>query len=871
MLMNKRHGLTYTVKYLKACQLAVQKKIAGQPLKSLRDVEPDLPLPRLTKSGLPKIILTRDRSAIVGGSYNVIRMYLSIFAIYRVIKSPMKAKLNTITDGYSGSLNYLSELERLVPKGMLVFTPFLHKMKSPESAVNTMGIMPILKASSDSKISFAKLLILPKKLVESGLWDLLLEFTTLQGNYILKGQMLKLKALSDSALKLFGWTVALQDLNPLHLGKLSFKEEAAGKLRVFAMVDVITQSALFGLHEWIYELLRSLPNDGTFDQDSAFRRAQDKAKKSGCSYGYDLSSATDRLPISLQAAIIGHWFGDRTAQLWRQILVSRPYHVVDSDQVKKYGITPGDYHYAVGQPMGAYSSFAMLAVTHHFIVQWAYHLCYPRARKWFLGYELLGDDIVIFDRVVASKYLEIMASLGLEINLSKSIVSDPGTVVEFAKRTSYKGVDVSAVSLKMILAAKDLKSKVQVAFFLALKTKLGMSTYFKALHAFGLSQLYKDLVPLKALYNANERVVSQLVENDGRNLFNFLACYLDPKDPESFLDGGKLQLNPSQASRIVSDMVKGNDVHLAPNNDQYDFFYILARDLKMIIAQKIVKQAKRALIDLENGIPVAMSILLRVWFPDLDGPEKRAINLNTLTVPGTENSTEPEDFINPKTKAFLESVDLETRSYLDNPGIVDLSGTKECGEMGEYPGSSDLDLELSKISVFKEELELFLQFVWFGPAMFDSYSKISKIIGLDTKLEDVSYNELNLYPCAGQTEEYSHYEKITEKVEDLFNNLLVNEAELRKLKLETLYEILFGLQSLSSYPKRFDFALDKMKGGSPDPVEPDKDQFAISIIKTLTARLEKTAIANDTGSGITFLTELEYDQILEEYSIWEDS
>jgi len=32
------------------------------------------------------------------------------------------------------------------------------------------------------------------------------------------------------------------------IGKLSFKEEAAGKLRVFAMVDVITQSLFNPLH-----------------------------------------------------------------------------------------------------------------------------------------------------------------------------------------------------------------------------------------------------------------------------------------------------------------------------------------------------------------------------------------------------------------------------------------------------------------------------------------------------------------------------------------------------------------------------------------------------------------------------------------------
>jgi hypothetical protein len=59
LIMSKRHGVSYTVKYLKACQLAVQKRIAGQPLKSLRELEPDLPLPGLTKSGLPRIIQLR--------------------------------------------------------------------------------------------------------------------------------------------------------------------------------------------------------------------------------------------------------------------------------------------------------------------------------------------------------------------------------------------------------------------------------------------------------------------------------------------------------------------------------------------------------------------------------------------------------------------------------------------------------------------------------------------------------------------------------------------------------------------------------------------------------------------------------------------
>lgn len=71
--MVKHHGAEYTVKYLKACQLAVQKRIAEDRISSLRELVPDLPLPRLTRSRLPRIIPLRDRRAICSGRPSVIR------------------------------------------------------------------------------------------------------------------------------------------------------------------------------------------------------------------------------------------------------------------------------------------------------------------------------------------------------------------------------------------------------------------------------------------------------------------------------------------------------------------------------------------------------------------------------------------------------------------------------------------------------------------------------------------------------------------------------------------------------------------------------------------------------------------------------
>jgi hypothetical protein len=110
--MRKNHGEVYTVKYLKACQLAIQKKLAGQPLSSLREVEPDYNFPRLSTSGLPSIIKLTDRSSICNDSYRIIRLYLSLFSLYRVIKIDFKPKLATITDKFSGSYIHLDDFNR---------------------------------------------------------------------------------------------------------------------------------------------------------------------------------------------------------------------------------------------------------------------------------------------------------------------------------------------------------------------------------------------------------------------------------------------------------------------------------------------------------------------------------------------------------------------------------------------------------------------------------------------------------------------------------------------------------------------------------------------------------------------------------------
>lgn len=243
---------------------------------------------------------------------------------------------------------------------------------------------------------------------------------------------------------------------PWGLGKLSFIPEPAGKIRVVAMVDSLTQMILRPLHDAVFEILRKIPQDGTFDQVApAYRLA---AKKFKALWSYDLSAATDRFPVCLQQALLSYLIGPRVALAWTRLLTGRTFRVprrVSEKQRVPRG-TPETVHYAAGQPMGAYTSWAVFALSHHFLIQFSAYQAFGTL-KWFEDYALLGDDVVIANNDVAEKYLLLLRAIGVEVGLAKSLISRRG-VFEFAKRTfriTDEGllVDISGVSLAAIAAA----------------------------------------------------------------------------------------------------------------------------------------------------------------------------------------------------------------------------------------------------------------------------------------------------------------------------------------------------------------------------------------------------------------------------------
>lgn len=194
------------------------------------------------------------------------------------------------------------------------------------------------------------------------------------------------------------------------------------------------------LHNAIYDKLSEVAEDGTYDQLKPVNELLAHYTKDDIIYSIDLSAATDRLPIEIQGEILT-LLGLPGAD-WIKI-VRRPYSYKGSL-----------YNYAVGQPMGMYSSFAMLALTHHVIVRAA---MLNALRKYSPDcYAILGDDIVIANTAVATQYKIIMAQLGVDINPIKGFV---GKVIEFAKRifilTEKGPLDVSPLSPKVLKRASE--------------------------------------------------------------------------------------------------------------------------------------------------------------------------------------------------------------------------------------------------------------------------------------------------------------------------------------------------------------------------------------------------------------------------------
>jgi len=241
------------------------------------------------------------------------------------------------------------------------------------------------------------------------------------------------------------------------LTKLAFLQEPAGKVRVIAIVDWWSQQTLKPIHEWLFSLLASLPTDATFSQEGSLRSFAKEVGKNV--YSFDLKSATEMIPQELYTIVLGAFWSQERASSWMALLTDRWFRYTYRDPVSNAILKSGVTRYRRGQPMGALSSWASMAIVHHSVLQYAAAKVqmYP-----FWGYRILGDDIVIGDNKVAQSYLAVCEMLQIPISLPKSLQSSNG-FFDFASQILQYMRNFSPISLREELSAYNPCKRVEMA------------------------------------------------------------------------------------------------------------------------------------------------------------------------------------------------------------------------------------------------------------------------------------------------------------------------------------------------------------------------------------------------------------------------
>jgi hypothetical protein len=222
-----------------------------------------------------------------------------------------------------------------------------------------------------------------------------------------------------------------EDQRPL-MGTISLIQEPGYKLRFAANPYRVYQQALEPLGSALFDALKRVPNDFTFDQGRGVLLAQHFLGLGLPAVSMDLSNATDNAPLDAQLELLSRLgVGTRWLQFLRDCCRGDWY-----TRLSKGG-APVRVSWTVGSPLGLYPTFAAFALWHHAVVQYAFwklgrsKVLSPYG-DWIYPYGIVGDDLFVMDRAVATLVRELLESWGVPVSLVKTLDSDH--VAEFVGR-----------------------------------------------------------------------------------------------------------------------------------------------------------------------------------------------------------------------------------------------------------------------------------------------------------------------------------------------------------------------------------------------------------------------------------------------------
>jgi hypothetical protein len=191
------------------------------------------------------------------------------------------------------------------------------------------------------------------------------------------------------------------------VGRIGLIQEAGRKLRAVANPGRIFQRVLEPLGDRIYNHLKELPFDCTFNQSKAFPVLQEALSHGNMIHSIDLSGATDYFPLALQEHLLRKMFHEKEVDLFCELSKASwymPHH--------------GEISWKRGQPLGLYPSFGAFALTHGCLLLGLLN------KEWDNQFFVLGDDVVILDDRLAQDYFQTLSLLECPVSIPKSLHSN---------------------------------------------------------------------------------------------------------------------------------------------------------------------------------------------------------------------------------------------------------------------------------------------------------------------------------------------------------------------------------------------------------------------------------------------------------------
>jgi len=403
-----------------------------------------------TRSHLPMILSKEIRDLIVKFKHSnvevqkellqMLKCLLSCLNFYRACSGHHKVKLNSITDLHKGVIKSL-DFKTLANVRKSMGIPKIFGLPSPSYFIPPKAGVNANIVYASIGYDFIALMLRPHIMLGHLRWCIHFKYY-----FHLCLMILLIILLFIPAVIVYLFELFKNPIDRLQIGRLAIVQEARQKARVVGITDWWTQVLFKPLHDVISDILKRIPEDGTFDQNKPVKLMLSKIKNPRYQtvVSSDLSAATDRLPVALQRDIL--LVLGLPGNIWEHIL-NRPYLVSRP--------FPQLVTYSVGQPMGVLSSFVMLSLTNHFINAIALMSAGQDCTLGLNKYSVLGDDQACSDLSTAEWYSKILGMLGVTVNPIKGF---SGSICEFAKRLYFLSneiYDLSPIGAKVVLQAMN--------------------------------------------------------------------------------------------------------------------------------------------------------------------------------------------------------------------------------------------------------------------------------------------------------------------------------------------------------------------------------------------------------------------------------